>query len=64
MPEKINITEYYSVSCRPYDDCSVSLLENAARAFFPDEDPSEKKARAAFSRRETLQSSYGRQLTE
>lgn len=36
MPEKINITEYYSVSCRPYDDCSVSLLENAARAFFSD----------------------------
>ena len=36
MPEEINITEYYSVSCRPYDaeGDGVSLLERARREFF------------------------------
>ena len=36
MPDEINITEYYSVSCRPYDadGDGAFLLERARREFF------------------------------
>ncbi len=36
MPDEINITEYYSVSCRPYDAdvAGESMLEKARREFF------------------------------
>ena len=42
MPEKITITEYYSVNCRPYDSGGdgASLLEQAFRDFFSGGAPS------------------------